>query len=741
MRIIRSIISALTRVVSFLALGTAVSCGGGGGGNGGVNNPPPAVTVTVNPSSVNLVAGSTQAFTAAVSNSTNQSVTWSVDGSASGSITVGGTYTAPTTPGTFTVRATPAADPTKSGTATVVVSAPTIGVTITPQSPTIPTSGSLPFSAAVTGTSIQSVTWDLPGGGGTGSIIVTGASNATYTAPALPGSYQVRATSVADTTKSSTVTIIVTQGSGFRLSGPARIAPFTSSQFTALFNDTQVTATWLIEGAVNGCSISNSGLFSAGATNTSVTVRGTDAAVPSRTATALVTVASQVTLQIIGPASPALTTADMVTFYGSVSPTGVSAMVTWSTAPGSAGNVIPVDWFNGYVPPSAPGVYTVTATSVADPSVSSSFQATVNAASGPAFSSTSGAPLTSRYEHASAVMPDGRVVLIGGRQHRGAFSPLLNSEIFSPTNSTFSTGPNTLSQRFESEAIALDANRVLVTGGYDDYEKAYNTGEVLTLGTGSAATTNGMSVRRLSHQMVKLTTGPHAGKIVVLGGFNGPVPYGQPTWQSASSVDLFDAATTMFTAYPASMKTPRGLFTATPLQDGRILITGGYDANSQSYLATAELFDPVAGTFTFTGTMSRTRAGHTATRLADGKVLITGGRSDAGDGATGELYNPATGLFESINGSMQMPRRFHAAALLNDGRVAIFGGESQDNWVLGTAEVFDPVAKTFSTFGRMSIPRSHPTANLLTVGPNLGKVLVFGGGAENKVTGSAELTP
>lgn len=90
---------------------------------------------------------------------------------------------------------------------------------------------------------------------------------------------------------------------------------------------------------------------------------------------------------------------------------------------------------------------------------------------------------------------------------------------------------------------------------------------------------------------------------------------------------------------------------------------------------------------------------------------------------------------------MAVPRRFHAAALLNDGRVAIFGGESQDNWVRGTTEVFDPIAKTFSTFGRMAIPRSHPTANLLTTGPNAGKVLVFGGGAENQGMGVAELTP
>lgn len=702
---------------------------------------PQAIFVTVNPSSASLSVGGTQTFTASVSNSTNQTVIWSVDGTASGSITAAGAFTAPASAGTFTVRATSAADSTKSGTASVNVIAPTIVVSITPPTPGVLTNGAIALSASVSGTSNQAVTWDLPGGVASGTLTVAGAANVIYTAPATTGTFQVRATSVADATKSATVTVTVTQGSGFRLSGPARIAPSASSQFTALFNDTSVVANWTLEGAANGCVISPSGLFTAGATNATVTVRGTDATVPSRTGTALVTVASQVTLTIVGPTNPTLSNADMVTFNSVVSPTGVTPEVNWTTGSGASGTTIPVDYFRGYLPPSAPGIYTITATSFADPNVSASFQATVTTPAGPAFIATSGDPSTPRYEHSTAMLPDGRVVILGGQQHRGAYSPLTTSDVFNPVSGTFTSGPELLVPRFESEAIAIDANRVLVTGGYEEYDLARNTGEILILGTGSVATTNPMSARRLLHQMVKLTTGPNAGKIAVMGGFNGPIPYGRPTWQATASVDIFDGATNTFTPLPGSMKTPRGLFTATPLLNGNILIVGGYDANSSSFLASSEIFDPVAGTFTFTGTLSRSRTGHTATRLADGKVLISGGATDAVDGATAELYNPATGLFESVNGAMAVPRRFHAAALLDDGRVAIFGGESQDNWVRGTAEVFDPIAKTFSPFGRMSIPRSHATANLLITGPRSGKVLVFGGGAENKVAGAAELTP
>ncbi len=87
------------------------------------------VSITISPTSAALATGGTQQFTAAVTGSTNTSVTWSVDGTAGGSSAVGtvstsGLYTAPGTAGTHTVTATSAADATKSASATVTVMAP-----------------------------------------------------------------------------------------------------------------------------------------------------------------------------------------------------------------------------------------------------------------------------------------------------------------------------------------------------------------------------------------------------------------------------------------------------------------------------------------------------------------------------------------------------------------------------------------------------------------------------------------
>jgi serine protease len=86
------------------------------------------VSVSVAPTSASVQTGMTQTFTATVTGSSNTSVTWSVNDVAGGNATVGmisasGVYSAPMTvpSGSVTVKATSAADATKSGTAQVTV--------------------------------------------------------------------------------------------------------------------------------------------------------------------------------------------------------------------------------------------------------------------------------------------------------------------------------------------------------------------------------------------------------------------------------------------------------------------------------------------------------------------------------------------------------------------------------------------------------------------------------------------
>jgi cytochrome b involved in lipid metabolism len=85
--------------------------------------PPQAIGVSLSPSALTLNVGAKTHFTAHVTNTT-QGVTWSTKGSI-GSIDQSGMFTAGMTAGTGTVTATSVADPTKSSSAQVTVTAVT----------------------------------------------------------------------------------------------------------------------------------------------------------------------------------------------------------------------------------------------------------------------------------------------------------------------------------------------------------------------------------------------------------------------------------------------------------------------------------------------------------------------------------------------------------------------------------------------------------------------------------------
>src|SRR5206468_3234457 len=78
-----------------------------------------------------------------------------------------------------------------------------------------------------------------------------------------------------------------------------------------------------------------------------------------------------------------------------------------------------------------------------------------------------------------------------------------------------------------------------------------------------------------------------------------------------------------------SLATRRAYHTATLLQNGKVLIVGGSNW-PDGPLASAELYDPVSGTWSLTGSLATARQDHAATLLPNGKVLVAGGYNRAG---------------------------------------------------------------------------------------------------------------
>jgi IPT/TIG domain-containing protein len=133
----------------------ALSLAGCAASTSGTGPPPASVGVAVTPTSANIRAGDSFSFTAAVSGTTNTSVTWSVNGTAGGSSTTGfitanGNYTAPPalpSPNAIMVRATSSADAAASGSSSISILNPTPVITgINPSS-----LGTGNFTLAVTG--------------------------------------------------------------------------------------------------------------------------------------------------------------------------------------------------------------------------------------------------------------------------------------------------------------------------------------------------------------------------------------------------------------------------------------------------------------------------------------------------------------------------------------------------------------------------------------------------------------
>jgi len=161
------------------------------------------------------VAG-TQSFAASLANTTDNSVSWAVNGVAGGNSTVGtissdGTYTAPSTfpaSGAVTIAAT-----NSSVQGTAQVSFVTPGLTVSPASASVQTGTTQALTATVTGTSNTAVTWQVNGvvGGNptTGTISTTGLYTAPSSVPSSP-TVTVTAISAADTAVTATSSLTIT---------------------------------------------------------------------------------------------------------------------------------------------------------------------------------------------------------------------------------------------------------------------------------------------------------------------------------------------------------------------------------------------------------------------------------------------------------------------------------------------------------------------------------------------------
>jgi len=249
--------------------------------------------VTVTPTTVSVLLGNSQTFAATVTNTTNTSVIWSVNGipagsASAGTITPDGVYTAPAdlpSQTTLTIAATSQADATKSATAQLTV-ASDITIGIAPANASVELGATQSFHAALIsgGHPDTAVRWSVSGAAcpsACGSVDLSG----NYTAPEIlpsPTSATLTAQSVADPSKQSSVAIRITSNFTLQVIAPQSVpaggaATIVATMIPVTGSNPSAILSWSLSGP--GCSSTTCG------TLTVVTTQGSGGSVIADTAT------------------------------------------------------------------------------------------------------------------------------------------------------------------------------------------------------------------------------------------------------------------------------------------------------------------------------------------------------------------------------------------------------------------------------------------------------------------------
>jgi N-acetylneuraminic acid mutarotase len=358
-----------------------------------------------------------------------------------------------------------------------------------------------------------------------------------------------------------------------------------------------------------------------------------------------------------------------------------------------------------------------------------------------------------RSDHTATLLANGKVLVVGGRDGNSPPNYLNSSELYDPATGAWSVTGSLNTPRYLHTATLLPNGKVLVAGGITNTTPpdfgVTTSAELYDPVTGTWSVTGSLNIARFWYTATLLQNG----KVLVAGGGGSGV--------GDNSAELYDPATGTWSTTGNLIATRYGQ-TATLLQNGKVLIAAGSnDGDLASTLASAELYDPVTGTWSATANLNASRISHTATLLSDGRVLVAGGYIPTfvpvgGNGFAAvptslngaELYDPATGTW-TITASLNAPRNSHTATLLPNGKVLVAAGGS---WtpsgnppcgltatcsfnVLNNAELYDPASGTWNLTASLNAPRSSYTATPLPGG----KVLVAGGQTRNNALSSAEL--
>jgi hypothetical protein len=326
-----------------------------------------------------------------------------------------------------------------------------------------------------------------------------------------------------------------------------------------------------------------------------------------------------------------------------------------------------------------------------------------------------GTPSTARNCHTATLLQNGMVLIAGGRDGN---NPLSSAELFDPATGNFTATGSLVTSRCAHSATLLQNGKVLIAGGYNfgnnNSLPTLSSAEIYDPAAGTFSATGSLATSRTSHSATLLASG----KVLVAGGASTADGY---TYTTIGSAELYDPVAGTFSA-TGSLNTAR-VAPATLLSNGQVLVAGGSSIGTGSPIGSAEIYDPTAGTFALTGSLVTARFANSSTLLPNGNVLIAGGQDANNNVLTAEIYDPSAGTF-SDTGSLNLGRTGQTATLLTSGQVLLVGGgaTSVAQQLLNSSELYDPASGVFILNASTNSTRFYLSATLL----NNGRVLITG---------------
>jgi hypothetical protein len=298
-----------------------------------------------------------------------------------------------------------------------------------------------------------------------------------------------------------------------------------------------------------------------------------------------------------------------------------------------------------------------------------------------------------------AVLPNGKVLCAGGTLEYdvgdnpdGKWKGLSSAYEFDPSSESFTKVQSMKHGRWYPYCLTLEDGKVLTIGGFDEWGCYNYLTEIYDPGSKSWS----------------IKYDPASSNTYCVGSCNTSAPPGLPCYGGTGK----GVAPITIQLYPRALFMPTGLV--------------GVAGQSK----TTRTWNPQTGKWTFAGNLSVARSYGNMVLLPlnnntseKGQILVCGGSNSSADNATTvvQLLTPnsstsyTTFTFQTI-ASCNFGRRHAPNAYLPNGKIIFFGGTNFQNSSSGAyknAEIFDPVAKSWTVVNGMTVPKIYHSIGIL----------------------------